>query len=79
VSAAGLSATGLSLSFGGVHAVRGVSLETPEGQLTALIGRDGAGKTTTFNALCGLNKPSAGRTQIFGPDISRLAPRDRAQ
>src|SRR5882724_10341435 len=74
-----LSVSGLSVRFGGIHAVQGVSLEAPVGRLTALIGPNGAGKTTTFNALCGLNKPSEGTIELFGDDISHLSPPARAQ
>jgi ABC-type branched-subunit amino acid transport system ATPase component len=75
----GLAVSELSVRFGGLHAVNGVSLEAPVGRLTGLIGPNGAGKTTTFNALCGLNKPSAGVIELFGEDISRLSPPARAQ
>src|SRR2546428_4456968 len=75
----GLSVTDLSVRFGGVRAVHGVSLAVPVGRLTALIGPNGAGKTTTFNALCGLNKPSSGEVELFGHDISHLSPSARAQ
>ena len=74
-----LSVSDLSVRFGGIHAVQGVSLEAPVGRLTALIGPNGAGKTTTFNALCGLNKPSDGKIELFGADISHLSPPARAQ
>src|SRR5436305_13291818 len=74
-----LSVTDLSVRFGGIHAVQGVSLAAPVGRLTALIGPNGAGKTTTFNALCGLNKPSSGTVELFGHDISHLSPSARAR
>ena len=73
-----LSVTDLSVRFGGIHAVQGVSLDAPVGRLTALIGPNGAGKTTTFNALCGLNKPSSGAIELFGEDISHLSPPARS-
>ncbi len=75
----GLQATDISVRFGGIHAVQGVSLEAPMGRLTALIGPNGAGKTTTFNALCGLNKPSGGTVTFFGEDLGHLTPPARAQ
>ncbi len=74
-----LRAENVSVRFGGIHAVQGVSLEAPLGRLTALIGPNGAGKTTTFNALCGLNKPSGGAVTLFGEDIGHLTPPARAQ
>src|SRR5437870_1643491 len=79
MSANSLSVTGLSVRFGGIHAVQGVSLDAPVGRLTALIGPNGAGKTTTFNALCGLNKPSSGTVELFGEDIGHLSPSARSQ
>ena len=75
----GLSVRKLSVRFGGLHAVQGVSLDAPMGRLTALIGPNGAGKTTSFNAFCGLNKPSEGAIHLFGDDISHLSPQARAQ
>ena len=74
----GLHAAEISVRFGGIHAVQGVSLDAPMGRLTALIGPNGAGKTTTFNALCGLNKPSGGTITLFGEDIGHLTPPARA-
>ena len=74
-----LSVSELSVRFGGIHAVQGVSLDAPVGRITGLIGPNGAGKTTTFNALCGLNKPTSGVITLFGEDISHLSPQARAQ
>ena len=75
----GLSVENLSVRYGGLRAVEGVSLDAPAGRLTGLIGPNGAGKTTTFNALCGLVKPSAGTIRLFGEDVSHLSPPARAQ
>ena len=75
----GLEVSGLSVRYGGLHAVKGVSLDAPVGRLTGLIGPNGAGKTTTFNALSGLVRPSAGTISLFGHDISRLSPQARAR
>ena len=75
----GLAVRDLSVRYGGLHAVKGVSLEAPVGRLTGLIGPNGAGKTTTFNALSGLVRPSAGTISLFGNDISRLSPQARAR
>jgi ABC-type branched-subunit amino acid transport system ATPase component len=75
----GLSVSGLSVRYGGLQAVSGVSLEAPAGRLTGLIGPNGAGKTTTFNALSGLVRPSAGSIHLFGSDVSHLSPPARAQ
>jgi ABC-type branched-subunit amino acid transport system ATPase component len=75
----GLRAVDVSVRFGGIRAVQGVSLDAPMGRLTALIGPNGAGKTTTFNALCGLTRPSAGTVTLFEKNIGNLSPPARAQ
>jgi ABC-type branched-subunit amino acid transport system ATPase component len=79
MSAEGLTVSALSVKYGGLAAVDGVSLTAPTGRLTALIGPNGAGKTTTFNALCGLVKPSSGTVSFNGENIGRLTPPARAQ
>lgn len=76
---AGLSVQGLSVRYGGLHAVEDVSLDAPVGRITGLIGPNGAGKTTTFNACTGLVRPSAGGVALAGEDITRLAPQARAR
>jgi branched-chain amino acid transport system ATP-binding protein len=69
---------GISVSFGGVHAVAGVDLEVGEGQLVGLIGPNGAGKTTFIDAISGFVR-SAGRVELDGGDLTRLAPHVRAR
>lgn len=63
----------LSRTFGGLAAVSDVSLECHAGRLHAVIGPNGAGKTTLINLLSGDLAPSAGRIEILGHDVSRLA------
>ncbi len=67
-----LSVRGLSLSFGGVDALAGVSIEIPDRSLFAVIGPNGAGKTSFFNCLTGYYRPSAGSVALDGRDITRL-------
>jgi ABC-type branched-subunit amino acid transport system ATPase component len=67
----------VSVSFGGVHAVRDVSLEIPPGQVLGLIGPNGAGKTTLFNALSGVVRAS-GSVVLGDTDLSRSPVRRRA-
>ena len=56
-------------SFGKVHAVRGVSLEAPDGRVTGLLGPNGAGKSTTLRVLYTVLKPDQGRATIDGADV----------
>ena len=58
---AALRVEGLSISFGGLHALNDVYLQIGRNEIVGLIGPNGAGKTTLFNALCGLITPDAGR------------------
>ena len=75
----GLVVRDLTVRFGGLVAVSGLSFEAPVGRLTGLIGPNGAGKTTTFNACCGLVKPSGGSVHLFGADASHMNPARRAR
>jgi putative ABC transport system ATP-binding protein len=59
-----------------VHALRGVSLEIPRGDLTAVMGPSGSGKSTLMHLLAGLDKPTAGDVSIAGTDITRLGDSD---
>ncbi len=61
-----LEATGLRLSFGGVHAVDGLDLTVREGEFVSIIGPNGSGKTTTVNLLSGVLRPDAGEVRIAG-------------
>ena len=56
-----------------VHALRGVSLEVPVGQFTAVMGPSGSGKSTLMHLLAGLDRPSNGRVKIGGEDITEMA------
>ncbi len=64
----------LSIAFGGLKAVQGVSLTVPEGRLCALIGPNGAGKTTLFALMSGFLVPDGGRVRFAGADITGRAP-----
>jgi len=64
----------VSRSFGGVTAVRDLSLTVPEGHMTGLIGPNGAGKTTVLNLITGIVPPTAGRVAIGDRDVTGAAP-----
>ena len=67
-----LRVTDLAVAYGQVEAVKGVSFELNEGEITALVGANGAGKSTTLLALSGLLKPKGGQIVFDGQDITRL-------
>ncbi len=69
-----LQVRGLAVNYGHVEAVREIDLDLPEGQITTLVGANGAGKTSTLLALSGLVRKRAGRVVFDGRDISSLAP-----
>ena len=78
--AAAVSATALTRTYGeggsAVHALRGVSLEVPQGQFTAVMGPSGSGKSTLMHLLAGLDTPDAGAVHIAGEDITRMSDRE---
>lgn len=65
---------GLSKDFGGVHAVKDVSVSVDSGRVLGLIGPNGSGKTTLLNMIGGTIAPTAGRVLLDGADVSRLNP-----
>ncbi|HEY1829731.1 MAG TPA: ABC transporter ATP-binding protein [Acidimicrobiales bacterium] len=65
--------------FGGVHALRGVTLDVEPGTVTGLIGPNGAGKTTCFNAICGLQTLAGGHISLDGTNMHGLKPHLRAR
>jgi branched-chain amino acid transport system ATP-binding protein len=60
--------------YGGIEAVKGISIRVDEGELVTLIGGNGAGKTTTLNAISGLRRLATGSVSFGGRRIDRLAP-----
>lgn len=65
-------ARGISKSFGGVQAVRGVDIKVHRGEILGIIGPNGAGKTTLFNLLNGFAMPDSGRVTLDGRDVTGL-------
>jgi branched-chain amino acid transport system ATP-binding protein len=68
-----LEVRGLSASYGAIQALSKVSLSVPRGSIVALLGSNGAGKSTTLNAVCRLIEASAGEVIFDGEPIHRLA------
>jgi ABC-type branched-subunit amino acid transport system ATPase component len=74
-----LSVDTLKRSFGGVHAVDGVSFHVERGSITGLIGPNGAGKSTALGAIAGALSADAGSVEFDGENVTRLAPMHRAR
>ncbi len=68
-----LTVEDLTVSYGRVHAVRGVSFTVPRGGLVTLVGANGAGKSSIINAVSGVVRPSGGRITFEGADVTRTA------
>ena len=64
-----LSIKNLSVHYGGIHALRGISLDVPSGKIVTLIGANGAGKSTTLNSIMGLVKADSGTVSWNEQDI----------
>jgi branched-chain amino acid transport system ATP-binding protein len=69
-----LRVSGLKVAYGGIQAVKGVSLEVRSGELVSLIGANGAGKTTTLKAITGLQPASGGDIEYLGRSIKGRGP-----
>jgi len=63
-------------SFGGVKALKGVSISVKEGSITMMIGPNGSGKTTLINVISGLYKPDSGKVFFNGREITGLSPHE---
>ncbi|GMV47239.1 MAG: ABC transporter ATP-binding protein [Pseudomonadota bacterium] len=68
-----LQVQGLKVAYGKIEALQGIDLELPRGEITTLVGANGAGKTSTLLALSGLVRKSAGRVLFDGIDLTRMA------
>lgn len=64
----------LSVSYGGINAVKGVSLDIPKGKIITLIGSNGAGKSTILRSIAGLVKPKSGAITFKGQNITGIMP-----
>ena len=64
----------LTVSYGGIEAVKGISLDVPEGEIVTLIGANGAGKSTTLKTIAGLVKSKTASIKFMGNEISGMTP-----
>lgn len=75
----GLSVKGVSVHYGGVHALRDVSIEVASGEIVGVIGSNGAGKTTLLDVCSGYLDSSGGTIGLIGSDVTGETPEDRAR
>jgi branched-chain amino acid transport system ATP-binding protein len=69
-----LEVTGLKVAYGGIQAVKGITFHVEQGEMVALIGANGAGKTSTLKALARMLDSAGGKVKYRGNDITRLPP-----
>jgi len=74
-----LEITSLSVRFGGLQALDGVTLRVGAGEIVGLVGPNGAGKTTLFNAVAGIVRPQRGTVRFAGEDMAALPDYQRAR
>lgn len=74
-----LNVEGIDLYYGAAKALRGVSLEAETGKVTAVLGRNGVGKTSLMRAIVGQQPVAKGAIRLGSDDLTRLAPYDRAR
>jgi len=70
---------GVSIAFGGVKALQNVTITAPSKTFVGLLGPNGAGKSTLFDVLNGLKVPDSGQIIMFGKDVTKARPWDRAK
>ncbi len=71
---AGMSVRDVAVSFGGITALEGVSVDVSPGEVLGVIGPNGAGKTTLFNVICGFVSPDSGTLRWRGDSMTRVHP-----
>ncbi len=69
-----LEIRGLCVSYGPIHALRDVTIDVPDRQITALLGANGAGKTSLLRTISGLIQPKAGSIRVYGEEIAGAEP-----
>lgn len=67
-----LSIQGLKVRYGAIEAVKGIDIEVHEGSVVALLGANGAGKTSTLRTISGLTPAAGGKIELYGKDITNM-------
>ena len=67
-----LSVTDVNTFYGSIHALRGISLDVEQGEIVALIGGNGAGKSTTLNTISGIVPLRSGQVTLNGEDLGKF-------
>jgi len=78
-AAPALTASGVTVRFGGLTALDAINVEVAPGTTVGLVGPNGAGKTTLFNVMSGLLRPNEGAVHLAGRDVTQLSPTARAR
>ena len=68
-----LTIENLRTGYGPLEVIKGISMKVEQGEIVALLGANGAGKSTTLMTICGINPVRSGRILFEGKDISKLA------
>ncbi len=71
-----LQVENLNVSYGAIHALKGIGFHLEKGEIVALIGGNGAGKSTTLNTISGLLRPTAGKVIFEGEDMTVVPPQN---
>ena len=74
-----LKVDGIESWYGAIQALKGVTLDVKEGEIVALLGANGAGKSTTIKTITGLVKARKGRIEFLGQDITNMETEDIAE
>jgi len=74
-----LKVEGIETWYGAIQALKGISLEVQQGEIVALLGANGAGKSTTIKTITGMLKPAKGRIEFLGKDITSMEAEDIAE
>jgi len=74
-----LNVAGIETWYGAIQALKGISLDVNQGEIVSLLGANGAGKSTTIKTITGLLKPTRGRIEFMGQEITSREPEDIAE